>query len=112
MHLFDDFVKDLVRDFDLSTDWLYRAELELRDQKDHYILELDVPGIKKEDLTVEVKDSLLIVKGKRGERVLTKSFTLPKSIDSDKIEAELKDGVLALKLHKTSKSKGKQIEIK
>ena len=71
---------------------------------------IDVPGIKQDDLTIEVSGNLLCIKGIRKTGVssyqLNKSFSIPESHLADNVKAELVDGVLLLTLEaKDSSSK-------
>lgn len=80
-----------------------------------YVVELDMPGVKKEDLKISVEGRELLVTGERKGRVsatVRKRYSLPDDVDADKIEAELKDGVLAILLPKTESVKPKLIPIK
>ncbi len=101
-----------------------------REAKDAYFVEVDLPGVKKEDIVIDVKDNILSIEGERKIQSETKendyykvesrygkfirSFTLPKDIDADKISASNKNGVLEVKIPKQEKieSKPKKIEIK
>jgi HSP20 family protein len=66
-------------------------------------LSVDVPGVKESDLTIEVSDNTLNIKGERKTNTSTysirKSFTIPEGYDSNEIVADLKDGVLCLTLN-------------
>lgn len=63
---------------------------------------VDVPGIKEPDLIIEVADGIINIKGERKTATSTysvaKSFSIPEGYDKDNIIAELKDGVLSIKL--------------
>lgn len=61
-------------------------------------VEMDVPGVKKEDVTVEVHDKILRVTTKRNETVKTHRIDLTKEYYSETSEATLKDGVLTVVL--------------
>jgi len=97
------------------------------DEKGYY-LEIDLPGVKKEDIEISVNDSILTV---AGERKLEKkeekenytriesffgrferSFKLPQDADTDNIEAKYENGVLKLFIPRKTKPEGKKIEIK
>jgi HSP20 family protein len=95
-----------------------------------YHVELDLPGIKKEDIEITTEDNVLTISGERKmkEEVkeddyykvesaygkFSRSFTLPEKIDVENIHAESKDGVLEVIIPKLSKeeNKPKKIEIK
>ncbi|WP_456432237.1 Hsp20/alpha crystallin family protein [Nitratifractor sp.] len=101
-----------------------------READDAYYIEVDLPGVKKEDISIDVKDNVLTISGERKieeerkgddfyrvESVYGKferSFTLPEDVDADKIEAEAKDGVLTVRIPKAQvvEKAPKKIEIK
>lgn len=93
----------------------------------HFLATFDLGGVKKEDIQVEVKENQLHVFGeKREEKKTTEGkrhlsersygsferwFTFPTAVDSDKVEATFKDGVLDVKVPKSEKAKGRKISI-
>lgn len=89
-----------------------------------YLIAMDLPGIDREALEIDIDDSRLIVKGTRAiteskqhrsERPRGKflrTFSVPPSVDQAKIAAEYKDGVLQIRLPKRSEQKPKKIDIK
>jgi HSP20 family protein len=87
------------------------------DQK--FELHADLPGVKQEDLDIQVEKDVLTIKGERklerkGERVagaFSRAFTLPKHVDVEKIAATLKDGVLTLTLPKRPEAQPRQIKV-
>jgi HSP20 family protein len=92
------------------------------------ILKMEIPGVKKEWLTLTVENSTLMIRGERkfeeevkkenfhrleryyGE--FYRNFALPPFVDPTKIVAEFKDGLLTLMLPKREEAKAKNIEIK
>lgn len=101
-----------------------------READDAYYIEVDLPGVRKEDINIDVKDNLLTISGERvieEERkeddfyriesqygTFERSFSLPEDVDAEKIEAEAKDGVLTVKIPKAQSvdKAPKKIEIK
>ena len=89
-----------------------------------YLIAMDLPGIDREALEIDVDDNRLVVKGTRAvaeskhhrtERPRGKflrTFSVPGSVDQGKIGAEYKDGVLQIRLPKRSEQKPKRIDIK
>jgi len=91
------------------------------------VLKAELPGIDPKDVEVRVEDNTLYLKGERKFEKETKdenyhrversygafarSFSLPNSIDADKVAAEYKDGVLNLTLPKREEAKPKTIRI-
>ena len=57
-------------------------------------LTLDIPGVRREDLDIEVLGRQLTVRGKRGTREFARQYRLHPSVDESLIEATLADGVL------------------
>ncbi|MCD6137798.1 MAG: Hsp20/alpha crystallin family protein [Deltaproteobacteria bacterium] len=91
------------------------------------VLKADLPGIKKEDLSVEVKDNILTLRGERkfekevkrdnyyrAERAygsFQRAFSLPATVRGDKIKAKFKNGVLEIEIPKIEEAKPKRIAI-
>ena len=121
---FDDFFRSFFG-ADVSTNAM---RVDVKDEGDHYLLEADMPGIKKEDVTIEVNDGVLTISAQTGstreekhdnyifnERrsgSYSRSFTL-NGVDEDKISATCESGVLKLTLPKVAEEVkgGKRIEI-
>ena len=92
----------------------------------HYLVSVDLPGMNKDDVNVEVREGMLTISGERKsehkeegyqERYFgsfTRSFTLPKMAKVEEIEANFENGVLRLAIPKpeSAKTPGKKIEIK
>jgi len=103
-------------------DWTPAADIYETDTG--YSIALDVPGIKRDAIQIDIDDNRLIVKGtrliddaraRRNERPRGKflrSFTVPSSVDQGKIGAEYKDGVLQIRLPKRAEQKAQKIEVK
>ena len=101
--------------------------VDVLESKDSYHIRAELPGMKKEDIKVEVKDGTLTLSGERKseklaedveyrhvERVDAKfwrSFSLPETVKRDGIEATYKDGVLEIRVPKEEKAKPRQIEV-
>jgi HSP20 family protein len=89
-----------------------------------YLIALDLPGINREELEIDINDNRLVVKGTRAiaesrqhraERPRGKflrTYSVPGSVDQGKIAAEYKDGVLQISLPKRTEQKPKRIDIK
>jgi len=98
----------------------------LYDAGNHFEIKAEVPGLTKEDLNLRIQGNYLEISGNRkadapegykAHRVeraagsFTRSFTLPADVDTEKVEASLKDGILTLTLPKAEAAKPKQITI-
>jgi HSP20 family protein len=94
---------------------------------DTFEIQAEIPGIAKEDLNISIQGNYLEISGSRsadtpegykvhrsesGASTFSKRFTLPDEVDAQKVEANLKDGILYLKLPKSETAKPRQIEIK
>ena len=89
-----------------------------------YLIAIDLPGIDREALEIDIDDNRLVVKGTRpvaesrqhrAERPRGKflrTYSVPASVDQGKIAAEYKDGVLQVSLPKRTEQKPKKIDIK
>ena len=105
--------------------WHPRADLV--ESKDAYEATLELPGLKKDDIKVNVEDNVLTVSGERVEEKQEKekeyhrverrygsfcrTFSLPAKIDAEKIKASYKDGVLSVSLPKAPEAKRKEVKI-
>jgi HSP20 family protein len=101
---------------------------DISEDKDNYVLRLDLPGVNKEDVKISFSDGQLNISGERKqekeskelkfhrvERVYGKyyrTFTLPGAIKEDKIDAEFKNGQLVITVPKADEVKPKEIPIK
>lgn len=99
-----------------------------RKKSGDFHVEIDMPGIKKEDIDVRIDNNILTVSGERKMKKEVKkkdyylmessfgrverSFSLPKGIDQEKISAKYKDGRLVIDLEREEKLKPKSIEVK
>jgi len=98
------------------------------EDKDNYILKMDLPGIKKEEVKISFVDGQLNISGERKQEKESKdgtyhrvernygryfrTFSLPIKIKQDQINAEFKDGQLTITVPKSEEAKPKEIAIK
>jgi HSP20 family protein len=101
--------------------------VDVLESKDSYLIRAELPGMKKEDIKVELKDGTLTLSGetksekpaegveyRHVERVDAKfwrSFSLPETVKQDGIEATYKGGVLEIRVPKAEEAKPRQIEV-
>ncbi|MCM8779931.1 MAG: Hsp20/alpha crystallin family protein [Candidatus Omnitrophica bacterium] len=111
----------------LSQEATWIPSLDVAEDKDNITIKADLPGVKQADIDVSVSGDILTIRGERKQEqavkekkihrierfygVFTRSLTLPDSVDSSKISAVYKDGVLEITLPKTEKAKPKQIKV-
>lgn len=100
---------------------------EVKETKDGFVFKADLPGIQEKDLDVSLTGNRLTVSGKREEETrreeeryfalersygsFTRSFTLPDGVDADSATAEMKDGVLTLRIAKKPEVKARKIAL-
>ena len=101
---------------------------DIKENEEKYSLQLDLPGVKKEDVKITFNNGQIAISGERNfgkedksakyhhvERAFGKyyrAFNLPDKILEDQIDAEFKDGILNICIPKAEKAKPKQIEVK
>lgn len=131
-----DFVREMNRFFDDMQSWwggagelgAWSPDLNVFEKEDQIIVEAEIPGMKKEDIQISVQDHTLTLSGERKEESETKdkhyyrrervegsflrSIGLPTGVDSEKIDANYRDGVLRLTIPKAETAKTKRIEIR
>ncbi|MDJ0921562.1 MAG: Hsp20/alpha crystallin family protein [Henriciella sp.] len=129
--IFNRYLPSMFHHNQAQQDWSFiNADLDLSETDDSLELEIDAPGIDKKDIDISLNGQTLSVSGtredKREEKAkdfhqIERSFgsfqrqiTLPCEVDTSKIEASLKDGVLKIVMPKTEKAKdsAKKIPIK
>ena len=102
------------------------ADVDIRETKDSYILNIEIPGAAKEDVKMWVDDNILTISGEKkkisaegqtellSERSFGKferAFRLPKSIDKSNIKAEFVNGVLIVSIPKSAQAKPVEVSI-
>ncbi|MDX1709008.1 MAG: Hsp20/alpha crystallin family protein [Desulfobacterales bacterium] len=107
------------------TDW--RPPVDIYETDDGFILKIELAGIAKEDVTVEVKDNVLTISGERlldpqikdeqyyrKERSFGKfqrSFTLQESIQPEHVRASFRNGILTIRVPRPTEEKTKQVTV-
>ncbi|MCB0662405.1 MAG: Hsp20/alpha crystallin family protein [Saprospiraceae bacterium] len=117
---FSGMVENLFRDDDFAADFWTRKSMvplvNIKDTAENYIMEFAVPGLKKDDFNVELKDNMLCVSCEKelsdekkddnftrkefSYEKFSRSFWLPENVKADKIEADYRDGVLMVTIPK------------
>jgi HSP20 family protein len=105
-----------------------QMRLDVSERPDTYVVKADVPGVKKEDIQVHVDGNVVRIEAEarsesetregdkllRSERyvgTLSRVFSLPHDVDSDRVQASYADGVLTLELPKKASGAGRKIDI-
>ena len=106
---------------------MWNPAVDLYEKDDHFVIKAELPGVDKKNILVDLKDRMLTISGERSyeneakeenyyrrERSYGKfqrAFTLPADVDSDKIKAEFRDGLLQIEVPKPEQQKPKQVTI-
>ena len=133
-------VEEMLDRYSRSVDWPFRGGRELRtkgvdwaprvdisENDDNFCIKAEVPGIKREDVKINIEDHVLSIRGEnkqekeeKGEKfhrveryygTFSRSFTLPENVDEAGIDASFKDGLLTVTIPKTAIARPKAIEV-
>jgi HSP20 family protein len=125
LRLFEDAVTRLMSEPSASRPW--SPAVDIVETEDGLILKADVPDVKIEDIDIRVENNTLAIRGHRkfekdeklkgyhriersyGEFV--RSFALPSTVDTEKVTADYKNGVLAISLPKKETAKLRQVKV-
>ena len=124
--VFDDFlVRNWLR-FD-EADRLIAPSLDIVEDEHAYVVTAELPGLKKEDVQIQLEDGVLSISGEKKQEtdVKEKTFhrmerrygsfyravTLPAGVDVEKVDARFEDGVLKIRVPKREEIKPKAIKI-
>lgn len=107
---------------------LWAPVMDLKETEKEYVVQMDVPGIPKDSITINLEDHRLTVRGERKEEKkeesenqlilerrygsFYRSMALPKAASEEDIAAEMKDGVLTINIKKVEEAKPRRISIK
>lgn len=125
---FDDFwsASPAVRNLQ-QADATWMPACDVEEEEDHYLLTLDMPGVPKDRIKLEIVNGQVIISGERHQEQkgrangawyaerrrgrFQRSFTLPAGVDADKVEANYQDGTLRVFVPKAESAKPRQIKI-
>jgi HSP20 family protein len=107
---------------------VWAPALDISERKDAYLVSVELPGAKLEDLEITLDDGLLTIQGERSfaddsseqqyhrvERrygAFRRSITLPAHVMADMVEASFEDGVLQIVVPKAEEAKPKRIQVR
>jgi len=102
--------------------------VDLAEEDDRYVLKAELPGVKNEDLSLNVENDVLTISAEKKDEYesrdkglyrrersygkFSRSFQLNGLVNADKVDAEYKDGVLSVTLPKREETRGRQIQVK
>ena len=113
---------------ELAAAGVWAPKLDFSETKDDFTVKAEIPGVEQKDVSVSLEDQMLTIKGEkhkekeekdekyhRVERSwggFTRTIALPAGVETEKVNATFKDGVLTVKLPKTTTAKGTTIPVK
>lgn len=119
-------VDEILSDFTSRPVTVFPA-VDVAEYDNNYELVVELPGVKKEDLKISVENGVLTLSGERkhynfpeGTKVLhheththpfNRSFELPVEVNASDISAELKEGVLRIRLPKSEQARAREVQI-
>ena len=106
----------------------WTPSVDIMETSGEYVITVEIPGVKKEDVTVTLEQGVLTIQGMRRKGVeaqgtkfhrversygsFARRFSLPDVVDDGNVQAVFKDGILTLHLPKSQKAKPKAIEVR
>lgn len=106
----------------------FTPAVDVYEDKDAFFLKVELPGMKPDDVNINVENEVLTIHGERKlekedkregyhriERsygTFTRSFSLPKTVDGNALDAEMKDGMLTVRLPKKTAPEPKRIQVR
>lgn len=105
----------------------WKPAVDITESDDEFRVTAELPGVSADDIDVEVEEDELVLRGEKQTQTeeegedyhitersygeFFRRFSLPSSVDAEKVTAEMKDGELVVRLPKTEQATGRKIEI-
>lgn len=115
------------RDTENGTSASWAPAVDIRETETEFVAMVELPGLSKDDIDVSLEDNVLSISGQRKmEKVsendtyhrlersygaFQRAFSLPKGVDTTKVNAKFKDGLLSLTLPKSEEVKPRKISV-
>ncbi|MAF33340.1 MAG: Hsp20/alpha crystallin family protein [Desulfobacterales bacterium] len=125
--MFDDFFCPTTGNGEELSMWNWNPVVDIYDNEDNIVINAELPGVDKKDILIDIKGKVVTLKGERLSENETKDetyyrqersfgkfervFVLPVEVNSDKVKADFKDGVLKIFIPKPEEQKTKKITI-
>ncbi|MBN8613394.1 MAG: Hsp20/alpha crystallin family protein [Deltaproteobacteria bacterium] len=106
----------------------FAPAVDVFEEKDAFVVQAELAGIEAKDIQIEIENGILTLKGERklardanedGYRrverwygAFSRQFTLPRTVEAERIEASSKDGVLTVRIPKRAEAKSQKISVK
>jgi HSP20 family protein len=125
--LFEDAGRGIRRNEEPASTTIWSPAVDIYETEGEIVVQAELPGMERKDIALNLENNVLTIRGDRQFKKETKednyhriersyggfsrSFSIPTSVDEDKIRADYKDGVLRIALPKKEQAKPKQIQI-
>jgi HSP20 family protein len=126
--VFDHFIQGGIRADEAVQASYWTPAVDIAEFENEYVVKMELAGVNKDDVKISLESNILTVKGEKKQEKdekdmnvrhiersygsFQRSFTLPKRVKSDSIDAVFTEGVLSISLPKAEEAKPKQIEVK
>ena len=125
---FESFFRGGIQDDGSLFPSVWTPAVDVAEHDNEYLVKVELPGVSKDDVTITMQENILTIRGEKKDGKESKgtnyhsversygsfqrSFTLPTTVKTDKIDAAFKDGILTITMPKAEEAKAKQIEVK
>ncbi len=125
--LFDDFLHDWASRVSPTRTESWKPPVDILENEGNLILRMEIPGVNEKDIDLKIEGTVLTIKGERKNGLesegynlyqvesyygqFSRSFTLPETVDPDKISAQYRNGVLVITLPQRPEVKPRSIKI-
>ena len=108
-----------------QAEWL--PPVDIKETDEGYVFHMDVPGMKPEDLDVELHEGVLSIRGSRSEEKkeeekgyvrterrqgsFSRQFRVPTNVQAEALKAEVKDGVLTIEVPKGAEQGARKVTV-
>lgn len=105
----------------------FAPAIDIQDEKDHYLVKADIPGVDPKDISIEMHNNTLTIRGEkeskteekkenyvrveRSKGLFYRTIELPESVEADKIKASSHNGVLKVTIPKSKAGASRKIEV-
>lgn len=126
--MFENFFRGGTQADEATSFSLWAPAVDIAESDDLYHVNIELPGVKKEDVLITLESNILTIKGEKNQEsqekqkdyhrversygAFQRSFSLPTVAKADKIDAVYNNGILSISIPKAEEAKPKQIEIK
>ena len=125
--VFDEYGDNGLRSQEVLSGGTFAPPMDVKEDDDAYTVQMEVPGVKQEDLNLTLQENVVTIRGQKAQRseedegnfrriersygAFARSVTLPRPVDGNAVTAKLSDGVLEVRLPKMEEAKPRQIGI-